>query len=487
MKKGLLFLYILTTAGWVSSAPRLIVITVIDQLRPDQLSTNQISYQNGFKTLLEKGAIFSDSKYNLVPTVTGVGHSILVTGQPPRSSGVVGNWWWDRTLKKGIKCTFDPVHYSGPRQSRVKTLGTALKQKSQKSQVISLSMKERAAILMGGRKADLVLWFDKDTSQFISSSYYPSVPSWARALNKKIPKMGGPSSFHSEKKKGKFLRSHTADKILLQFVLEAMDAYQLGKDEYTDLLTISFSATDYVGHTFGPFGPEMEDNLKKLDVLIEKLIEKIETAVKGHEFLFILTSDHGVLPLPGSQEGEKIGAKRLKMAGFIKKLESKLQKKFPDSKGKWITYLSLPHLYFDRQKVRAKNLDWDQFLKDSVQALEELKDVSKVYNPKNWPHDDPYGEFYKQGYHEKNAGDLMIRLNQGTILRKKDTGTTHGGPYSYDTHVPLIFFGKGIKAGEHNNPIDMLDLARSLANLCGLPSFPSAQDKTLCKILRCPD
>jgi predicted AlkP superfamily pyrophosphatase or phosphodiesterase len=451
------FLYPVLSWG----TPRLLVVVVVDQLRADYLTDMQKEFSGGFKTLMDKGAWFSNAHFRIVPTYTAVGHATLVTGEPPRQHGIVGNRWWDRKNKKIRQAAENESGELGADNLLSPTIGDLLKEKNPNSQVVSISLKDRAAVFMGGKKADGVFWFDKNIMKFI---YLPSLgapPSWFDPFNQRLGSLGVPKGWLGRKLNNKFLESTQADRVLLGLAKEVLSQYQLGKDEDPDILFVSFSVTDYLGHHYGPHSLPMKHHLKELDEILRELMQDLDHFVGKDHYATVLTSDHGVMPMPENTEGKKINGVRIIKKDFVEKIEEALQSHWPAKKNKWVRYCHPPNIYFNRSLANKKGVKWDTLLTEAATVIAAFDFVDEVYVPPNFG-DGDYAHIYQRSYFPERSGDLLIRTRYGAFITTKKYGTSHGSPYDYDTHVPLLFKGRGIKAGRYKEAIEM----RSMAPTC---------------------
>ena len=460
-------------AAW--AAPRLIVVISVDQMRADFL--DRAPYQGGLKTLKE-GAVFTDAHHVHVPTETGPGHSVILTGRFPATTGIVGNDWYDRALGRRMYVVEDSVHGKGPEHLQGYTLGDALKAKDPLSKVVSISLKDRSAILMAGKRPDAVLWLDRKAGGFATSGYYGARPAWLDAYNAMLRTPGAPLDSGTTEQFRNALTSPVGDAMLRDLVKEVLERYELGHDEHTDILAVSFSAPDYVGHEFGPDSPEMGVQLAALDQVLADVLAQAEARAGKAGLDVVLTADHGVLPVPESAQGRQLKARRISEARFLAAVESTLQTLAPVPGRRWLLAANFPHLYLDRSLAGPKKLDWPSFLGQAAKALLGVDGVAQVYVPGAWPAADPYSDVFQRSYFPDRSGDLLVRLAPG-VLPSDDyaVGTSHGAPYEYDTHVALVFWGPDFKPGVYKAKAEVADIAPTLGMLLGL-DYPAAATAT---------
>ncbi len=309
------------------SPPKLILVIAIDQMRFDFLERFSPLYRSGLKTLIERGAVFTNAKYRHAATETGPGHSILLTGSDPKHSGIVANDWWDPYLGRVVNVVDDPVQTpvggpgraASPANLLTFTVGDVLKSKNPRSRVVGVGIKDRSAVLMAGRRGDAAYWFENNGGNFITSSYYMSAaPAWLDDWNRQrsvdrfagqtwtrliddvglYEKYAGQDAVEGERDRKDITFPHVfatkppeaqhyvelrrtpfSDEVVLDFALEAMKRHELGRDADTDILAIGFAATDGIGHQWGPDSHEQMDQMLRLDLLLGRLFAQIDSSV----------------------------------------------------------------------------------------------------------------------------------------------------------------------------------------------------------------
>jgi predicted AlkP superfamily pyrophosphatase or phosphodiesterase len=508
------------TPAAAPSKPKLVVAIIIDQFRYDYLNRFRSDYHGGLDRLLTSGADFTNAFYAQVPTVTAVGHSIFMSGAMPSVSGIVGNAWYDRDEhqivtsvcdwtatvvgghqgEKGSRCTdSDPA---SPKRLLVTTVGDELKEVSPKSRVIGISIKARAAILPSGHRADGAFWLDDTTGNFISSSYYLSdLPAWAKAFNdRKLPAKyvnqkwpGFPNwSFAaapgSPEPYAKLPASPWGNELIEEFAEQSIAGEQLGQRGVTDLLTVSFSSNDYIGHRVGPDAPEVRDMAIRTDQVLAKLFRAIDEKVGMENVIFVLSADHGVAPVPDPRERMPGGYLTAHLEDVVL---SALNQRF--GKADWL----LPSgggegLYFSREAMEnAKNQDGtrasekDIYLVAKAAIFAEPKlHVARVYSRQqldNGVAGDFIASAEMNGYFPRRSGDLSVVFESGYI--PGTIGTTHFSPYAYDRHVPVLFMGPGIRPGRYNASIEPNDIAPTLATMLDLQTPSGSSGRVLTGML----
>jgi predicted AlkP superfamily pyrophosphatase or phosphodiesterase len=526
---ALLLLPVLPLAAQTAAArPKLVVGIVIDQFRYDYLTRFRAKYHGGgLERLLKEGAVFTNAYYGQSPTVTAVGHSIFMSGAMPATSGIVGNTWYDRAEgqvvtsvcdwneqtvggqqgAKGPKCTDgDPA---SAKRLLVSTLGDELRNASEDSKVIGISIKSRSAIMPAGHRANAAYWFDDVTGNFISSTYFiAELPGWARDFNTQklaaqyVEKKwdGFPQwDFHAEPGSAglfsKLPASPWGNELIERFAEQAIRGEQLGQRGATDLLTISFSSNDYVGHRVGPDAPEVEDMSARTDELLGRLFRLLDEKVGLANVVVALTADHGVAPAPAKDEAaQKV---RRMPGGYIHGnpedvVRSALVERF--GKADWLIpgggetsiYLNTKTLaefktadggHVDRREVF-------RVARDALLAATALH-VARVYTSDELATGvtgDFVAQAFNNGFYPRRSGDLMLVFDPYFIPGAG--GTTHFSPWGYDRHVPVIFFGFGIRPGRYNETIEVNDIAPTLATLLDIETPSGSSGRVLAEILK---
>jgi predicted AlkP superfamily pyrophosphatase or phosphodiesterase len=465
--------------------PKLVLAIAIDQFRYDYLTRYRSEYTGGLNRLLTKGAVFTDANYEQAPTVTAIGHSMFLSGAFPCVSGIAGNEWFDRASGKSVtSVSDDSVKLLGgsseggasPRRLLVSTVGDELKIASGgKSHVIGISLKDRSAILPAGHMADGAFWIEGKTGNIVSSTYYfPELPAWVKDLNGSKPAdkysglfwVGGKLPTAAEPGFYAALPATPFGNELIELIAErAIASEKLGKQEATDVLAVSFSSNDYVGHAYGPDSPEAHDTAVLTDKLLDKFFRYVEAHVGMQNVLVVLTADHGVAPLPEVSIQRRIGGGRMPATIVQDTVQAALEQRF--GKGKWILNAAGESIYLDRELIRQKKHDSAEVERVAAEAARSVPHVARVFTSEQLTAgramDDAIGRRVQNGFNSVRGGDLVIILEPYWIYGAR--GTTHGTPYNYDTHVPIIFMGAGIKPGRYNKRVAPNDIAPTLATM----------------------
>ncbi len=511
-----LLLAFLTTAAILSAAapPKLVLAIVIDQFRYDYLLRFRADYHAGLERLLDKGAVFTDAHYLHAATVTAVGHSTFLTGATPSVSGIIGNEWYDRESGKSVTSVSDPATKlvggdadragSSPRRLLVSTVGDELKMQRSESKVIGISIKDRSAILPAGHMADGAYWYDDHANAWVTSSYYrEELPEWARKLNEQHPaaryagtkwlpfdaKSDSAKPFCSMVKDagvrfcGSIEATPWGNEMIEEFAERAIEGENLGHHASTDLLAVSFSSNDYVGHAVGPDDPAVRDISIRTDRLLGKLLDAVERSVGAGNTLVVLTADHGVAPVPEVNEARKMPGGRLNGSALTAKIADALTKRF--GPGKWLLTGSPAALYLNFDLIRAQKLDASEVERVAAAAALEEQHIARVYTRSQLLNGQVQQDFISRaftlGFFGPRSGDVFV-LHEPYYLFEA-AGTSHGTPYDYDNHVPVIFLGPGIKPGKYSMRIAVNDIAPTLAEMLNVEQPSGSMGRILGEIL----
>ena len=476
--------------------PKLVLVIVIDQFRYDYLLRFRGEYNSGLARLLDHGAVFTDAHYLHATTVTAVGHSTILSGAPPSISGIIANEWYDRESAQTITSVFDPQTKitggirgrpgSSPRRLLVSTVGDELKMRNSESKVIGVSIKDRSAILPVGHMADAAYWYDQDSNNWVTSSYYrEALPDWAKKLNGEHP--------YSRYLGGKWLPFDAKDdsatpfctmvagtetrfcgpieatpwgnEMIEEFAERALDGEKLGTRGSTDLLAVSFSSNDYVGHAVGPDDPAVRDISIRTDRLLGKFLDFIDQRVGAANTLVVLSADHGVAPVPEVNEARKMPGGRLSDARILQKVSEALTKRF--GPGTWLLPSGSEMLYLNLELIRTKKLNPGDVERTAADAVLTEKHIARVYTRSQLLNgqvqQDVISRAFSLSFFAPRSGDIFILPEPYYMFSA--TGTTHGEPYDYDNHVPVIFYGAGVRAGSYTRRIAVNDISPTLASI----------------------
>jgi predicted AlkP superfamily pyrophosphatase or phosphodiesterase len=476
-----------------SEKPKLVLLVVVDQFPFEYLERFSHLWTGGIQTLMKQGAIYSNAFHSHALTETCPGHATLATGHHPSQHGIVSNYWPDRLTGAPTYCVSDKDYRVSPHFLEKPTVGDILKNQSSRSKVYSVSGKDRAAVMLGGKNADGAYWYNLKKGIFISSEYYSqNNPEWLKAFNGKKqldlffsqswdplpinendlslagvkrvdhggfqyglplpiggPKLAPDSSFYSAIFYTPFIDDYTG--LLAEEVLKAET---LGKDEYTDLLAVSFSATDSIGHLYGPESFEILDNLMRLDATLQHLFAIVDQTVGLSNTLIVFSSDHGVQPLPEAQR-KSLGRNERLNTPDIKCIQGALNSR-PEARSMLIG------------DSRVSNRQILPLIQDGIGQCPNVKHVwtsSELEAPpttKNLFH-----QLYANSYFRGRSPDFTIQWKEH-FLPLYGSGTNHGSPYPYDAHVPVIFMGPQITHETVTTPFDTTEVAGKILKLAGV-------------------
>jgi hypothetical protein len=474
---------------------------MVDQFRYDYLTRFQADFTGGLKRLLDQGAVFTNANYDSAPTVTAVGHSTFLTGATPATSGIIGNTWWDRTEGELITSVSDDKTKllggngggSSPQRLLVSSIGDELKISGKGGKVIGISLKDRSAILPSGHMADGAYWFDGRSGNFVSSTYYfAELPAWVRDFNlarpadkyadqdwlgHKLPATG-PQLYNAVD------ASPFGDELLQAFALRALAAENLGMGPKTDLLAVSYSSVDYVGHRDGPESPEIHDMVKRIDKLIGALIDAAEARAGRGSVLVAFTADHGVAPVPEVNQKRGMPGGRIVWNTCRAAVEKALNEKF--GAGQWISFSADGVIYFSPDPIPGKKLDMAQVQKVAADIIRKQPHIARVYTGTQLAEGalgrDPVDSRVRNGFNSARAPDIFTVTDPYYMFSA--TGATHGSPYGYDTHVPVIFLGSAIMAGSYSGTIGVEDIAPTLAKLLAIETPSGNAGRVLTEMLK---
>lgn len=507
-----------------SAAPKLIVGIVIDQMRYDYLYRFMSKFGNdGFKRLMTEGFNCRNTNYNYTPTETGPGHASVYTGTTPSIHGIVGNNWYVRAENKSIYCTEDKTMKTvgsesdagqmSPRNMKTSTITDEVHVASNMySKVIGIALKDRGAILPAGHTANAAYWYDASGSWITSSYYMKELPAWVQDFNKKelaqkymskswntllpgdqytdcLPDNNKyEAKFKGENapvfphdlpglmaaNKGLDMIRYTpfGNSLTKDFAMAAIEEESMGKGFATDFVTVSFSSTDYIGHAYGPRSIELEDTYLRLDKDLAELLHFLDSYIGKENVLVFLTADHAVLDVPQLLIDRKIPAGYFDYKTAIDSLKKYLVRGYGDSLVQ--SYMN-KEIYLDHTVIAAKKLQDELLEQDVADFMLRFKGMAQSvtsFAMKNTTFGTEDLRSYTQnGFQSKRSGDVMLILEPGWIESDKTTGTTHGAGYSYDTHVPLLWYGWSIHPGNSTEPIHPIDIAPTISMLLNIP-FP---------------
>ena len=499
------------------TTPKLLAVLVVDQMRADYLKRFDRHWRGGFRTLLDKGLVYENARYPYLGTVTCAGHSTIGTGALPHTHGMISNGWWLRDERRLVGCTADPstpdITYGRPVRLGnsagyllVPTLADELRTQKPGARVVAVSLKARSAIGLAGHSGDAVVWFDDPSGSWATSRAYASAP--VPAVKDFIDKnpyeqdvnrdwmLTGPASDYVSRDAGVGERppagwnglfphpikgrggvdaqffalwqaTPLADAYLMRMATSLIDSLSLGQRSTTDFLGISFSTLDEVGHSFGPDSREIEDVLRQLDTTIGSLIERLDARVGRANYVLALSADHGVAPNAVAPRGGRIAPEDVR-----ERIEETLATELgPLAKGTYVDAVNFTEVYltpgvFDRLRSNAKAMaNLERAIKDipGIAAVLRADQLSSTSG-------DAAARSAALSYMSGRSGDLIVVPQEYWYFsgRNATNATTHGTHHEYDTHVPLILFGGGIRAAHVATSVTPADIAPTLGRLAGV-------------------
>jgi hypothetical protein len=494
--------------------PKLVVLVAVDQFRYDYLTRFRAAYTAGLNRLLEQGAVFSNAHYEQYPTVTAVGHSIMFTGAMPAVSGIIGNDWYDRSSKRMVTSVADADTKllgvpdragASPRRLLVSTVGDELKMANgSTAKVIGISAKDRSAILPAGHMADGAFWFDSRSGAVVSSTFYfPQLPAWVEKFNDErvvdrwagkpwLPEGGGAPFKTLPAERGQSYYAELYDSpfcndLLIELAERAVDAEKLGRNGGTDILTLSLSANDSVGHKHGPDSAQVRDISIKTDRALGRFFSMLDEKVGVKNTLIVFTADHGVSPSPEENGKRRMPGGRYQELVVSSVVENALKARFGDAK--WVAGRSSGGgLFFDYDILREKRVNLAEAQQIAAAALRGLPYVSRVYTREDLLRFQPGTDFISRsiwnGYFPLRGPDVLFVPQPYWIAGSE--GVSHSTPYSYDNHVPVIFLGPGIKPGRYFDHIAVNDIAPTVSSILEIEAPSGSSGRILDEILLRP-
>jgi predicted AlkP superfamily pyrophosphatase or phosphodiesterase len=495
--------------------PKLVVGIVVDQMRWDYLYRYYERYlpDGGFKRLLNKGFSCENTIIPFAPTVTGTGHSTIFSGSVPAISGIIGNNWWDKQLNRSMYCTEDKAVKTvgsntsagemSPRNLLVTTIADEMRLATNfRSKVIGIAQKDRGSILCAGHSANAAYWYDPGTGDWISSTWYMSdLPKWVKDFNAQqlVDKYyqegwktlypvdsylqstadeknyeGSPFGKKFPYDLKKFARSDYGilnttpfgNTFTFEMAKAAVIHEQLGTDANTDMLAISLSSPDYIGHTFGPNSVEVEDCFLRLDAELGRFMDFLDATIGKNQYLLFLSSDHGVAHVPGFLQENKIPGGYVRFSGMAREMNEKLNEKY--GKKPLIAGIYNAQVYLNDELISMSGLNREEITKWVIDFMVRQPGVDRAFELAELmetPLPEKTRNMYANGYHPARSGDIQVVLVPQWMDRSGNTGTTHGSWYPYDALIPLLWYGWGIKPGKLYREVTMSDIAPTIAAL----------------------
>ena len=558
--------------------PRLVLVIVADQFRYDYLTRfGPLFGKGGFVRLLSQGASWSNANFDYVPTKTAPGHTAILTGAPPSVTGIIANEWIERSTATKVTSVGDRTARvvggsevetpNSPRRLLASTVGDELRAAlGDQVKVIGVSDKPRAAILPAGKRANAAYWLGSRSGNIISSDYYfKQLPEWVEAFNRTRPldkyfgarwerllsehaylKHAGPDSppwevidhapgftntfphviTGGEARPGRLFydaldHSPFVNDVILAMAQQALVHEKLGEDDVPDLLTVSLSGTDHVGHRFGPTSQELMDTVLRLDRQIAQLLDFVDTRVGLKNTIVAFSSDHGVAPLwQYSETKGGLGRTRITNAEIMQAVRAAIKARYGNKRdyifqykegGQYKDSIINGNVYFDLDALATDGITLDEITQVAGEAVLKVRGVAGYYTRSQLENCrtrviagvsptriilnrhvrrakpclmDPVGSRVFNGFDPERNGDLIIMQKPYYYIGDSADPTSHATPYPYDTHVPVILMGRGIKSGRYHRPATPADIAPTLSLLLGIKPPDRSQARVLREALR---
>jgi predicted AlkP superfamily pyrophosphatase or phosphodiesterase len=517
--------------------PKLIVVVVIDQFRPDYLTRfSRFFGTGGFNLFLRRGASFPLAKYEHANTFTCPGHAVVLTGSYADRNGIVSNRWYDQKTGREEYCAADSLASllgvagpgRSPRNLIDSTVGDGLKRATGgRSRVITISGKDRAAIMLGGHLANAAYWM-RDTLVTTSTYYEQELPlwvqrfnaskvassylgkPWTRLLPAKAYATAGPDDVAAEQDIGgmgrtfphrpggdsagknlidAFETSPYHNEVLTRFAMETIINERLGEHMEPDLLGIGFSANDLIGHAFGPESHEVMDVTVRTDRLLQRFFSFLDRRLGLANIVIVLTADHGVAPLPEltREDNSEPKAARFDPSKVAAAVDVLLRAKYgaADSSG-WVAHQEFPYVYLNLHALRQKQVPVAEAEAAAKSAVESVVGVEQATTATELEHQRSQGVRTSAGrsFYPGRSGNVIYQLLPYWIPETQPVGTTHGSPWDYDADVPLLWFGAGIVPGTYHDTATVADIAPTLSALLRMRPPSGSQGRVLQEMLR---
>ena len=498
---------------------KLALLITVDQLRGDMLLRFQDRFgQDGFRFLMDRGVYYTNAHYRHSNTLTAPGHATLFTGGHTAQHGIPGNDWYDSEAGRRVYCVEDDRHRligeetnshagTSPRNLESNTVGDQLFLATNgQAKVFSISAKDRGAIIPGGHEG-AAFWYSRKTGRFITSTYYyEQMPAWVADWNRDhgAGTYGGQVWRLSQDEdeyayaddrvaeravldiRNTFphaLSDHDSvlftqlrytpfmDRMVTEFAKAAVEREQLGQRGQVDMLSISFSATDWIGHVFGPNSREAEDNLIRLDRTLAELFRVIDEKVGLEQTLIVLSSDHGVDEIPEARLARNLHAGRVDDEGMIERANALLRSRYNCSEN-LIQVFYNPSVYLNRRVIKALGLDASEVAQAAAGILREEPGIALALTGREIgevrAESDSIVQKIRKSIHPDRSGEIFLVQAPSWVLATSTVSAMHGSPYAYDTHVPILFAGPGIRARRVDRSVAPSDVAATVCAYLGI-------------------
>jgi len=515
-----------------ASRPKLLVFMVVDGLPERQITgyRDQLA-PDGLARFLERGAWYTEAYYGHAFTVTGAGHATVLSGAYPHRSGIIANEWRNAATGAPEYCTGDttatyighktqPLDGTSPKNLKVETVGDVLRRADPRAKVIGISGKDRGAILPAGKTGTAYMYMAQ-SGQFASSTYYmPRHPAWVEAFNAGHPadrwfktewkpllpeaayarslpdrqpwynqpnaslpmRMGAPAdqapgpAYYSQ-----LLRSPFADQLTLDFARSAIAGEGLGQDDVPDILAISLSAHDYINHRFSAESRFSHDHLLQLDRMLQEFFRYLDATVGKDNYIAMLTADHGFMPAPEYSAQRGLVSGRINGGQLLARVNAGLEEEF--GRGKWVSF-SGPALLINRHLLALEGADLDDVAEVARALLLDEHGVAAAYTRDELESgsrpEAPFFGAMQRAWNREVSGDVQFILKPYWMFASSTAVATHGSPYPYDTHVPILAWGpRWVKPGRVDERVEVVDIAPTVARWLGVDVPAASEGKPL--------
>lgn len=544
--------------------PRLVLLIVCDQFRYDYLTRFAPLFgKGGFRRLMRDGAFWANANFNYIPTKTAPGHAAIMTGASPSGHGVIANEWFDRASSRKVFAAADSgvkTLGGGPRETAnsphrllASTVGDELRvATNNRAKVIGVSDKPRAAIMPAGRKANAAYWLSSVAGTAISSTYYfDELPAWVKRFNQTRPldkyfgarwdrllaereylKYAGPDAppwENIDKAPGQtnvfphwvtggakqpnadfydaLDHSPFVNDVIVALTVAAIGNEQLGADEVTDVLTVSLSGTDHVGHRFGPNSQEVMDVVLRADKQVEQLLDFVDQRIGLENIIVVFSSDHGVAPLLDWAMATRQGGLRIRNRQIASAIRDGVRQRYGRDASDYILQYEEAgakkdailngQVYFNRSAIERDGLQPDEVIDVAGKAVLKIDGVagyftsadlkrclssSRANNAAAETNRCPSDTIFRSvlnGYSSERSGDLIVVQKPFNYIGDAADPANHGTPYRYDTHVPVIIMGRDFKRGRYHRPVTPADIAPTLSSVLGIPAPNQSRGRIL--------
>jgi predicted AlkP superfamily pyrophosphatase or phosphodiesterase len=545
------------TATTPQARPRLVLVIVVDQFRADYFERfgDLFAAGGGLRRLMRDGAQWTNANYDHMPTYTAPGHATIMTGAWPAETGIVANDWYDRDAGRIVSNASDPEdkpdkprwqlfgggageRASSPRRLIASTLGDEIRLANARSKVIGISSKDRSAILPAGRHANAAYWFSPLTGNMVSTNYYfNELPAWVARYNEARPsdKYCGAEWTRLLRDTGEYERRAGADSppwenigttsdtnafphkiagspatasrdcwsvldyspfsndLLVGFAEAAIENENLGRDADTDVLTVSFSANDYVGHRFGPYSQEAMDITLRTDGQIGALLDFVNAKIGLQHTLVAFTADHGVAPIPEHASAMGLTGGRISNTDIMNAARNAVRARFGrkgEERDSTADYISEPiynaNIFFNTVALKRDGVNREEIERVVAEAVLTVPGVNRAFTRTQLETGsisagDVIGRRVLHGFHPRRSGDVIMVQEPFKYFSEGASSipATHGSPYSYDTHVPLVIMGQGVAAGRYAQAATPADIAPTLASILRIQPPSNAVGRVL--------